>query len=430
MNLALEGRTIVALASFDSFAKTAMAMLSHCRRHGAKTSLYLVEIPGRKLSKRQRAEIQLGDPRIKIHRHSWTEIRQLCKKLPSLCDAIVLCLDGQRTRELYLALEQAAGERAAIPVLASAYPGILFRYQLEGMLDRSGLDLLCLNGESDLELYQKGCTALGMNPNNAIHTGLPILWELQPRLEIPENSSFVFFEQPSIPAHPLQRRFLCKQLQKLAHAWPDHQVIFKPRTSSLESTLHRRHGEMEETIRGMKKETGNLDVSLQPAAKLLRQCGCAITVSSTAALESMAMGVSTRIVADLGVNESLGNHYFIGSGAIASFDQIIADPLTVRHDTDWLQRAGWNPHGGDQFIASLRERLTAMQTNSAQSRPGTHGWGSEAWRDFALAHGGRRMLSTGGALSSRKKRHHGVRLARRVREKLVGLWGIEEWIKG
>lgn len=430
MSLALEGRTIVALASFDSFAKTAMAMLSHCRRQGAKTTLYLVEIPGRKLSKRQRTEVQLGDPRIKIHRHTWPEVRQLCRRLPTSCDAILLCLDGQRTRELYLALEQNAGERGGIPVLASAYPGILFRYQLEGMLDRSGLDLLCLNGESDLHLYRKGCAALGMDSSNAIETGLPILWELEPRPQVPENSSFVFFEQPSIPAHPLQRRFLCKQLQKLAQAWPDHQVIFKPRTSSLESTLHRRHGEMEEMVRSMIRETKNLEVSLQPAAKLLRQCGCAITVSSTAALESMAMGISTRIVADLGVNESLGNHYFIGSGAIASFDQIIKDPLTVVHDTDWLQRAGWNPQGGNLFIASLRERLTALQSDRCQPRPGTHGWGSEAWRDFALAHGGRRMLSTGGALSSRKKRHHGVRLARRVREKLVGLWGIEEWIKG
>ena len=48
--------------------------------------------------------------------------------------------------------------------------------------------------------------------------------------------------------HPLQRRFLCEQIKELAAAWPDHTVIFKPRTSSIESTLHRRHGEMASVI--------------------------------------------------------------------------------------------------------------------------------------------------------------------------------------
>ena len=58
----------------------------------------------------------------------------------------------------------------------------------------------------------------------------------------PGEPSIVFFEQPSIPVHPLQRRFLCDQIRELAAAWPNHPVIFKPRTSSIESTLHRRHG--------------------------------------------------------------------------------------------------------------------------------------------------------------------------------------------
>jgi hypothetical protein len=430
MSAALEGRTVVALASFDSFAKTAMAMLTQCRKHGAKTALHLVEIPGRKLSRRQRLEVQRVDPRSKIHRQPWTEIRPLCKKLIDSCDVILLCLDGQRSKDLCLILEHLAGEELTLPLLVSAYPGILFRYQLEGMLDRSAVDLLCLNGDADLNTYREGCAALGMDANNAVKTGLPILWDLQHRPQVPDNSCFVFFEQPSIPAHPLQRRYICKQLQRLAKAWPEHPVIFKPRTSSLESTLHRRHGEMEDIIRRMSKETKNLVVSLQPASRLLRDCGCAMTVSSTAALESMVMGISTRIITDLGLNESLGNHYFVSSGAVASFDQIIRDPFTVSHHNEWLQRAGWIPDGGEMFISALAAKLAEPPALRQRSRYGTSGWGSETWREFALAHGGRRMLSSGGALSSRKKRHHGIRIARRIREKLVGLWGVEQWIKG
>jgi hypothetical protein len=312
----------------------------------------------------------------------------------------------------------------------SAYPGIIFRHQMEGMMDRSSMDLLCLNSEVDLNTYRAGCEALGMESTNAIHTGLPILWDLKPRNKPPDRSCLVFFEQPSIPANPLQRRYLCKQLQRLARAWPDHPVIFKPRTGSLESTLHRRHGEMEEIIRRMGKETKNLSVSLQPAAKLLRDCGCAMTVSSTAALEAMAMGISTRIIADLGLNESLGNHYFIGSGAVSTFQQVIDEPFSIRHNSDWLRRAGWVSDGSERFLTALHDKIPAGDQQRCLTRPGTNGWGSEEWQEFALAHGGRRMLSTSGALSSRKKRHHGIRLARRIREKLIGLWGIEQWIKG
>ena len=156
------------------------------------------------------------------------------------------------------------------------------------MMDRSGADLLCLNSADDLALYGRGRKALGLDSSNALVTGLPILWQTKPRTAAPENPSIVFFEQPSIPVHPLQRRFLCEQIQELAAARPDHPVIFKPRTSSIESTLHRRHGEMASVIDKITRDQPNLRLSFKPATRLLRHCGCAITVSSTAAMESMA----------------------------------------------------------------------------------------------------------------------------------------------
>ena len=47
------------------------------------------------------------------------------------------------------------------------YPGILFRFGLEGMMDRSGADLLCLNSADDLALYGRGHEALGLDSGNA-----------------------------------------------------------------------------------------------------------------------------------------------------------------------------------------------------------------------------------------------------------------------
>ena len=423
-----EGRRISALACFDSFAKTAMCMLQPARALGAATSLHLLELPGRKLSRRQLLEIRQIDPRTPIHQHSWGDRQSLQGELATL-DALVLGLDGRRTRELQLSLRSQWTGKELRPLLISAYPGILFRHQLEGMMDRSGMDLLCLNSELDAQLFRDACSAMDLSCNKALVTGLPILWPLQPRQEMPERASIVFFEQPSVPNNPIQRRYLCSRLAALAQAWPNHEVIFKPRTSGVEATLHRHHGEMASQIAMLKLNQPNLTISYKPSLKLLQNCGCAITVSSTAALEAMAMGVSTRIVADLGLNETLGNHYFIGSGALKNFDAIIRDPFTPIHHQDWVESHGLQPRGNDLFLEELAKRFEKPRPSWEGDLGTLPGWGSHDWQSFALERG-QRMLASAGAKSKHKPSHRSRNLLRRLRMRVVGFWLFERWLKG
>ena len=426
----LAGRRISAVACFDSFAKTAMTLLSACRKEGAETTLHLLETPNRSLSRRQRLEIRRIDPRITIQQGRWDGFRKLAAGMAGSIDVLYLGLDGQRSRDGLLQLKAVWGATSQRPVLISAYPGILFRFALEGMLDRSGVDLLCLNSQQDLDTYRRGCAALGMDSSNAVLTGLPILWRVEKRKKEPEVPSIVFFEQPSIPVHPLQRRYLCRQLKELALAKPGTPIIFKPRTSSLERTLHRSHGEMASVINRMSETIPNLQLSFKPALRLLRHCGCAITVSSTAALESMAMGVSTKIVSDLGVTETLGNHFFAESGCIASFEEIGEDPFTPTHDKGWLNANGLQPQGLEAFLSAVLDCLAhgvgPLQNNST----GPAAWGSTCWQTFAIKHGGRRMLSSGGARSSQLKRHQTRSLIRRIRDVLVGFGWLSNILRG
>ena len=425
----LSGRKVAAVACFDSFGKMAMTLLSACRKEGAETTLHLLEVPNRALSRRQRLEIRRTDRQTRIEKHNWSDVRSLASAMAADTDVLILALDGQRSRDALLQLAATWKHAAQRPLLVSAYPGILFRFALEGMLDRSGADLLCLNSEQDLASYRLGCAALGQPSDNAEVTGLPVLWNAKPIARKPHHPSIVFFEQPSIPVHPLQRRYLCRQLKELAQAWPDHPVIFKPRTSSIESTLHRRHGEMAGLIEAMAESVPNLQISFKPATRLLRHCGCAITVSSTAALEAMAMGVSTRIVADLGVTETLGNHFFAASGAIAEFSAIRANPFEPLHDPDWLAHQGLRTDGPDRFITALQKRLDRPRPPLGATGTGPGSWGSQSWQTFAIRHGGRRMLSSGGARSSQRKRQRTRNILRRMRDGLVGFGWLSRWLR-
>ena len=426
----LAGRRVAAVACFDSFAKTAMTLLSACRKEGAETTLHLLEMPNRSLSRRQRLEIRRIDTRITIQQGRWDGFRKLAAGMANTTDVLYLGLDGQRSRDALLQLQAVWSGQSQRPLLVSAYPGILFRFALEGMLDRSGVDLLCLNSQQDLDTYRRGCAALGMDSSNAVLTGLPILWRVDKRKKDPEIPTFVFFEQPSIPVHPLQRRYICKQLKELALARPGNPVIFKPRTSSLERTLHRSHGEMAGVIDRMSQTIPNLQLSFKPATRLLRHCGCAITVSSTAALESMAMGVSTKIVSDLGVTETLGNHFFADSGCIASFEEIGQDPFTPTHEKAWLQSNGLQPQGMESFLSAVLEGLSQGVGALREESIGPAAWGSTSWQSFAIRHGGRRMLSSGGARSSQLKRHQTRSLIRRIRDGLVGFGWLSKVLRG
>ena len=430
MSTSLNGHRIIALACFDSFGKVGMKMLAACRKAGANTHMILLDVDGRKLSRRQRVEIQRIDPKTKITRYPWSIRQKLVNSQFHNSDTVILALDGKRSRDTLLLLKRLWDEHPKRPLLVSAYPGILFRHQLEGMLDRAGVDLLCLNSQSDFETYTKGCRGLCLDSGNAVVTGLPILWDLYPRTEAPQLGSLLFFEQPSVPSNPLQRRYLCRQLEILARSWPERTVIFKPRISGLERTLHRHHGEMARRIRELSRRTPNLTVSLKPAAHLLKSCSCAITISSTAALEAMAMGISTRIVTDLGLNETLGNHYFSTSGALAEFESICADPFSIRHDSAWLELNGWQADGKNRFLTALATCLASRAKAVNDKAIDTAGWGSRHWHEFALANGGVSMLTSGGMRSAQRKRHRTRSLIRQLRDFIIGIGWIEKVVRG
>ena len=97
-----------------------MTLLVACRKEGAETTLHLLEIPNRSLSRRQTLEIRRIDPRTRIEHGRWDGFRKLAAGMAGTIDVLYLGLDGQRSRTpVSSAVWGATPER---PVLVSAYP--------------------------------------------------------------------------------------------------------------------------------------------------------------------------------------------------------------------------------------------------------------------------------------------------------------------
>jgi hypothetical protein len=108
----------------------------------------------------------------------------------------------------------------------------------------------------------------------------------------------------------------------------------------------------------------------------------------------------------------------------------VRDPFSPRHDAGWLHSHGYCPEGAQRFVAALAARLETAPLPAGPASHGPPGWGSTAWQRYALARGGRRMLSSAGARSRQGASHRSRDLLRRLRQQLVGLWGMERLLKG
>ena len=105
--------------------------------------------------------------------------------------------------------------------------------------------------------------------------------------------------------------------------------------------------------RQMTRDQSNLRLSFKPATLLLRQCSC-VTVSSTAAMESMAMGISTRIVGDRG-DRNPRQPLLPVRGPSPALPRLAN--LELIHDAQWLEQQGLQRDGEDRFITALVDRL-------------------------------------------------------------------------
>jgi hypothetical protein len=254
-------------------------------------------------------------------------------------DVVVLALVGGGVQAMLHGLKNAWGARTKRPVIVTGYVGVVYEKLADGLLLRHGADLVLANSRQDADRFRAVYEGVGADASSVTEVALPFLGG-KPYSGRNDPYTVVFAVQPSVPDNRKDRTYLLNRLIKHARKHPERQVLLKLRSKPGEHTTHIEelpYQKLAEKLPGGLPD--NFRLSYGNMGEVLDTTDLLVTISSTAALESLHRRIPTVVLTDLGIRETLGNHHFVGSGCLASWDQLDAG-YEPAPDPEWVARQG------------------------------------------------------------------------------------------
>ncbi|MEY9835307.1 hypothetical protein ABH941_000518 [Streptacidiphilus sp. EB103A] len=346
-------RRVAVLADSDSRWKWGAAL---ARRIAAEATLDAYFLNGRATpTERQLAEVGVvPDSSCEV-----TIAEFLADPRVGEADVLILALVGGGAQALLHGTARAWSALPRRPVVITGYVGVVYEKLTDGLLLRAGSDIVLANTTADAERFREVLAGVGADPGSVVETALPFLGGAQ-YVPAPEERRFTvcFAAQPSAPRSRSARRQLLERAAQHARRYPDRDVLVKLRSLPGEQTTHVEDFPYQRLLHELTIPAPfNLDLVYGHMSEVLDRTDLLVTVSSTAALESLHRSIPTAVLTDFGVREPLGNHYFIGSGCLASWDELDTGIVPVP-DQRWLRR-----HGvlSDEPYRALRERISELR---------------------------------------------------------------------
>jgi hypothetical protein len=252
-------------------------------------------------------------------------------------DIVVLALVGGGVQAMLHGLAALGQDRR--PVVVTGYVGVVYEKLSDGLLLRHGADVVLANSRHDATRFRAVYEGVGADAGSVTEAALPFLGGAPYRPQ-EGRDTVVFAVQPSVPESRADRAYLLRRLVEHARLHPDREVLLKLRSKPGEHTTHLEEIPYQKLA---EKLPGGLPPNFRPVygnmGEVLDRTDLLVTVSSTAALEALHRRIPTAVLTDLGVREALGNHHFLGSGLLASWDRLDGGHRPTP-DADWLSRQG------------------------------------------------------------------------------------------
>lgn len=274
-------------------------------------------------------------------------------------DIVVLALVGGGVQAMLHGLRSAWGARTRRPVVVTGYVGVVYEKLADGLLLRHGADLVLANSRQDADRFRTVYEGVGADASSVTEVALPFLGGAPYSKNDPYT--VVFAAQPSVPDSRKDRTYLLNRLVQHARLHPEREVLLKLRSKPGEHTTHIEELPYQKLAQKIDLPA-NFRLVYGNMGEVLDRTGLLVTVSSTAALESLHRRIPTVVLTDLGVREALGNHHFVGSGCLASWDQLDAghEPSP---DAVWVTRQGVAAYGSyETAFDAARTRIAKLLT--------------------------------------------------------------------
>jgi hypothetical protein len=225
------------------------------------------------------------------------------------------------------------------PALVSGLPGIALTGTRRAVRWRDWTDAFLVHSRREAEEVGQEFAALKATPRIVL-SSLPYL---RHHAHDPTPiRRLVFAPQAKVPVRREDRVALLDGLARLAD--DGFEVIVKLRARAGERQTHNERYPLDELWRQEHARLGRTDddvvFSDGPMDAWLTPGTALVTISSTAAIESLALGLPTAVIADFGVSAELLNEPFAGSGFLVSMADL---PRALRAggpvaDAAWLDR--------------------------------------------------------------------------------------------
>ncbi|MFK0154884.1 DUF6716 putative glycosyltransferase [Streptomyces sp. NPDC090493] len=273
-------------------------------------------------------------------------------------DVVVLAVLGGTVLSLVHSLGRAWEGRLHRPVTVSGYVGVVYEKMVDGLMTRAGTDLVLANSDHDSRRFRSVFASVGVDPGSVVECALPFLGGAPYRTSADRPFTVTFAAQPSVPKDRTSRLRLLERAAAHARLYPERLVLVKLRSLPGEQTTHVESNPYQRLVETLAEPApANLQLVYGNMADVLDGTDLLVTVSSTAALESMHRRIPTAILTDFGVREAHGNHYFVHSGCLASWDDIDAGALP-QPAPEWAAAHGI---GRSDPYAAARARVTELR---------------------------------------------------------------------
>jgi hypothetical protein len=260
------------------------------------------------------------------------------------------------------------------PVLVTGLPGISVPATSRAVTSRAASDLFLLHSKREVAEFSE----IGARRAPRLIFGLARLPFLPARFPEPAadaqlGPNLVFAAQAKVPVERTHREQILLALAAAGSA------VVKLRAWSEERQTHNETwsyphimGDLVAQRRVSADAVTFVGGSMQ---EVLRTSRGFATVSSTAALEAIAMNRPTLIISDFGVSAEMINLVFEGSGCLGTLDDLRSGRL-CQADPQWLEANYFHPAGDNNWLELLNHLL---EVRAAGQLPALPRWSGSQW---------------------------------------------------